>query len=80
MEKTQTIKNIKKEIKKLILNLAPNAKVKDINKIFKLVSNEKDIKCLTELVIDLRIFTTIKNVNNLIIYFSNDNILNNYEF
>ena len=38
---TKTIKNIKTEIKMLILQLAPNAKVKDIKKIFKLVNREK---------------------------------------
>ena len=77
---TKTIKNIKTEIKMLILQLAPNAKVKDIKKIFKLVNNEKNVACLVELLTDLRIFTEIKMLNNLVLYFSNDNILWNYDF
>jgi len=77
---TKTIKNIKKEIKMLILQLAPNAKVKDIKKIFKLVNNEKNVACLVELLTDLRIFTEIKMLNNLVLYFSNENILWNYDF
>ena len=77
---TKTIKNIKTEIKMLILQLAPNAKVKDIKKIFKLVNNEKNVACLVELLTDLRIFDTIKQLNNLILYFSNENILWNYDF
>ena len=77
---TKTIKNIKKEIKMLILQLAPNAKVKDIKKIFKLVNHEKDVVCLVELLTDLRIFTEIKMLNNLVLYFSNENILWNYDF
>ena len=77
---TKTIKNIKTEIKMLILQLAPNAKVKDIKKIFKLVNNEKNVACLVELLTDLRIFTEIKMLNNLVLYFSNENILWNYDF
>ena len=77
---TKTIKNIKNEIKTLILKLAPNANVKDLNKIFKLVNKEKDVACLVELLTDLRIFTEIKMLNNLVLYFSNDNILWNYDF
>ena len=77
---TKTIKNIKTEIKMLILQLAPNAKVKDIKKIFKLVNREKNVACLVELLTDLRIFTEIKMINNLVLYFSNDNILLNYDF
>ena len=77
---TKTIKNIKTEIKMLILQLAPNAKIKDIKKIFKLVNKEKDVVCLVELLTDLRIFTEIKMLNNLVLYFSNDNILFNYDF
>lgn len=77
---TKTIKNIKTEIKMLILQLAPNAKVKDVKKIFKLVNKEKDVACLVELLTDLRIFTEIKMLNNLVLYFSNDNILWNYDF
>ena len=77
---TKTIKNIKNEIKMLILQLAPNAKVKDIKKIFKLVNHEKDVVCLVELLTDLRIFTEIKMLNNLVLYFSNENILWNYDF
>ena len=77
---TKTIKNIKKEIKMLILQLAPNAKVKDIKKIFKLVNHEKNVACLVELLTELRIFTEIKMLNNLVLYFSNENILWNYDF
>lgn len=77
---TKTIKNIKNEIKTLILKLAPNANVKDLNKIFKLVNKEKNVACLVELLTDLRIFDTIKQLNNLILYFSNENILWNYDF
>lgn len=77
---TKTIKNIKNEIKTLILKLAPNANVKDLNKIFKLVNKEKNVACLVELLTDLRIFTEIKMLNNLILYFSNENILWNYDF
>ena len=77
---TKTIKNIKTEIKMLILQLAPNAKVKDIKKIFKLVNKEKNVACLVELLTDLRIFTEIKMLNNLVLYFSNENILFNYDF
>ena len=77
---TKTIKNIKNEIKTLILKLAPNANVKDLNKIFKLVNKEKNVTCLVELLTDLRIFDTIKQLNNLILYFSNENILWNYDF
>lgn len=77
---TKTIKNIKNEIKTLILKLAPNANVKDLNKIFKLVNKEKNVACLVELLTDLRIFTEIKMLNNLVLYFSNENILWNYDF
>lgn len=77
---TKTIKNIKNEIKTLILKLAPNANVKDLNKIFKLVNKEKNVACLVELLTDLKIFTKIKILNNLVIYFSNENILWNYDF
>lgn len=77
---TKTIKNIKNEIKTLILKLAPNANVKDLNKIFKLVNREKNVACLVELLTDLRIFTEIKMLNNLVLYFSNENILWNYDF
>lgn len=77
---TKTIKNIKTEIKMLILQLAPNAKIKDIKKIFKLVNHEKNVVCLVELLTDLRIFTEIKMLNNLVLYFSNENILWNYDF
>lgn len=77
---TKTIKNIKNEIKTLILKLAPNANVKDLNKIFKLVNKEKNVACLVELLTDLKIFTKIKILNNLVIYFSNENILCNYGF
>ena len=77
---TKTIKNIKNEIKTLILQLAPNANVKDLNKIFKLVNKEKNVACLVELLTDLRIFTEIKMLNNLVLYFSNENILWNYDF
>ena len=77
---TKTIKNIKTEIKMLILQLAPNAKVKDIKKIFKLVNREKNVACLVELLTDLRMFTEIKMLNNLVIYFSNENVLWNYDF
>ena len=77
---TKTIKNIKTEIKMLILQLAPNAKVKDVKKIFKLVNKEKNVACLVELLTDLRIFTEIKMLNNLVLYFSNENILWNYDF
>lgn len=80
MTYTKTIKNIKTEIKMLILQLAPNAKVKDVKKIFKLVNKEKDVACLVELLTDLRIFTEIKMINNLVLYFSNENILWNYDF
>lgn len=74
---TKTIKN---EIKTLILKFAPNANVKDLNKIFKLVNKEKNVACLVELLTDLRIFTKIKILNNLVIYFSIENILRNYDF
>ena len=67
---TKTIKNIKTEIKTLILKLAPNANAKDLNKIFKLVNREKNVACLVELLTDLRIFDTIKQLN----------ILWNYDF
>lgn len=77
---TKTIKNIKTEIKMLILQLAPNAKAKDIKKIFKLVNHEKNVNCLIELLTDLKVFTEIKMLNNLVLYFSNDNILWNYDF
>lgn len=76
----KTFKNIRNEIKMLILKLAPNAKVKDVKKIFKLVNHEKNVACLVELLTDLRIFTEIKMLNNLVLYFSNDNILLNYDF
>lgn len=76
----KTVKNIRSEIKMLILKLAPNAKVKDVKKIFKLINHEKNVVCLVELLTDLKIFTEIKMLNNLVLYFSNDNILLNYDF